>query len=89
MSLRKEKVPDTFVVIEAPDRSHGHSLATACGHARPEPQPLLPPDIKQHRVPAPGISFAQPNLPILIQDITRQMLPSERVGEERHPQGKT
>jgi hypothetical protein len=29
----------------------------------------LPPDIKHHRVPAPGLSFAQPNLPFLIAEI--------------------
>ncbi len=29
----------------------------------------VPPDIKHHRIPAPGISFTQPNLPTLIQEI--------------------
>jgi hypothetical protein len=29
----------------------------------------IPPDIKRHRVPAPIISFSQPNLPALIQEI--------------------
>ncbi|MBN1581183.1 MAG: hypothetical protein JXA89_10805 [Anaerolineae bacterium] len=29
----------------------------------------LPPDIKRYRVPAPTISFTQPNLPALIQEI--------------------
>ena len=29
----------------------------------------IPPDIKHHRVPAPGMSFIQPNLPVLIQEI--------------------
>lgn len=28
-----------------------------------------PPDIKHHRIPAPGISFTQPNLPFLIDEI--------------------
>ena len=27
------------------------------------------PDIKHHRIPAPEISFEQPNLPVLIQEI--------------------
>jgi hypothetical protein len=27
-----------------------------------------PPDIKRNRKPAPGISFAEPNLPTLIAD---------------------
>lgn len=34
-----------------------------------------PPDIKHHRVPAPGISFDQPNLPTLIEEIERDLLP--------------
>lgn len=29
----------------------------------------IPPDIKHHRVPAPGLSFAEPNLPFLIREI--------------------
>ena len=29
----------------------------------------VPPDIKHHRVPAPGLSFTRPNLPVLIQEI--------------------
>ena len=33
------------------------------------------PDIKQHRVPAPGISFEQPNVPSLIGEIVREVLP--------------
>jgi len=29
----------------------------------------IPPDIKHHRVPAPNISFTQPNLPALIEEV--------------------
>ena len=29
----------------------------------------IPPDIKHHRIPAPEISFTQPNLPVLIREI--------------------
>ncbi len=29
----------------------------------------IPPDIKHNRIPAPGMSFAQPNLPVLIVEI--------------------
>jgi len=32
------------------------------------------PDIKHNRVPAPGISFTEPNLPYLIQDIEQNLL---------------
>lgn len=34
----------------------------------------VPPDIKHHRIPAPDLSFAQPNLPYLIQEIERELL---------------
>jgi hypothetical protein len=33
----------------------------------------VPPDIKNHRLPAPELSFTRPNLPFLIQEI-EQML---------------
>lgn len=33
----------------------------------------IPPDIKHHRISAPGLSFTQPNLPFLVQEI-EQML---------------
>ena len=29
----------------------------------------IPPDIKHHRIPAPEMSFSQPNLPALIHEI--------------------
>ncbi len=29
----------------------------------------IPPDIKHHRIPAPAMSFTQPNLPTLIHEI--------------------
>jgi len=29
----------------------------------------IPPDIKHHRIPAMGLSFEQPNLPFLVQEI--------------------
>lgn len=32
------------------------------------------PDIKHHRIPAPGLSFTQPNLPFLIEEIERSYL---------------
>lgn len=30
----------------------------------------IPPDIKHHRIPAPGMRFDQPNLPYLIEEIS-------------------
>jgi len=34
----------------------------------------VPPDIKHHRIPAVELSFNQPNLPFLIDEIERQVL---------------
>jgi hypothetical protein len=34
----------------------------------------IPPDIRHHRVPAPDLRFAAPNLPFLIQEIETAML---------------
>ena len=34
----------------------------------------LPPDIKHNRILAPGLSFAQPNLPFLMAEIERSVL---------------
>ncbi len=34
----------------------------------------VPPDIKHHHIPAPGLSFTRPNLPFLIEEIERQVL---------------
>ena len=40
----------------------------------------IPPDIKHHRVPAPGISFDQPNLPTVIEAIEHDFLSPPRHG---------
>ena len=45
---------------------HDPTLAATFPHHK-----HLPPDIKHHRVPAPGISFDRPNLPLLIAEIER------------------
>ncbi len=34
----------------------------------------IPPDIKHHRVPAPGLRFDRPNLPLLIEEIQHDLL---------------
>ena len=34
----------------------------------------VPPDIKHHRLPAPDLSFTQPNLPFLIAEIEQDLL---------------
>ena len=33
----------------------------------------VPPDIKHNRIPAPGLSFSQPNLPLIIEEIEAQI----------------
>ena len=36
----------------------------------------IPPDIKHHRIPAPNLSFSEPNLPFLIREIEEQFFKS-------------
>jgi hypothetical protein len=43
----------------------------------------IPPDIKHHRVPAPGLSFTEPNLPFLVQEI--ETLIAQQAQEEDGP----
>jgi len=51
---------------------HPHIPELASTH--PHHKHILP-DIKHNRLPAPGISFTQPNLPHLIREIEQQYLP--------------
>jgi hypothetical protein len=48
----------------------------------------LPPDIKRNRVPAPGMSFTQPNLPLLIQEIEALLHQLESEPGKSAPQPK-
>ena len=50
---------------------HPHIPALASTHPHHK---HIQPDIKHHRIPAPGISFEQPNLPYLIEEIEREVL---------------
>ena len=34
----------------------------------------VPPDIKHHRISAPGLSFTRPNLPFFVGEVEREML---------------
>ena len=34
----------------------------------------VPPDIKHNRLPAPSLSFTEPNLPVLVAEIEREVL---------------
>lgn len=42
----------------------------------------IPPDIKHHRIPAPKMSFIQPNLPVLIREIEALIEEVESQSEE-------
>jgi len=35
----------------------------------------VPPDLRNHRVPAPGISFESPNLDVVLEDVRRESQP--------------
>jgi hypothetical protein len=47
----------------------GTTLARVEGELDFEQDIRLPPDIKHHRIPAPAMSFTQPNLPVLIAEV--------------------
>ncbi len=53
---------------------HPDDLALASTHPHHK---HMPPDIKHHRVPAPGLSFNHPNLPFLIEEIERTLLQND------------
>ena len=48
--------------------SQAHPNDTALAITHPHHK-HVPPDIKHHRIPAPGLSFVRPNLPAIIQEI--------------------
>ena len=36
----------------------------------------MPPNLRDNRVPAPGISFASPNLDVVLEDVRREWIPN-------------
>ena len=36
----------------------------------------MPPNLRDNRVPAPGISFASPNLGVVLEDVRREWIPN-------------
>ena len=58
----------------------GRGLLPELAHTYP-PHKQIPPEITHHRVPAPGLSVAQPHLPTLMQDLMREVLPATGLGE--------
>jgi len=50
---------------------HPHIPALASTHPHHK---HIPPDLKHNRLPAPGLSFTEPNLPLLIQEIADNLL---------------
>jgi hypothetical protein len=53
--------------------SQPHPLEASLASTHPHHKHLLP-DIKHHRIPAPGLSFTAPNLPFLIGEIETTLL---------------
>lgn len=53
--------------------SQPHPDNAALGSTHPHHK-HVPPDIRHHRLPAPGLSFRSPNLPFLIAEIERELL---------------
>ena len=53
------------------EHPHNTELASTYPHHK-----HILPDLKHNRIPAVGISFEQPNLPTLIEEIERECLPS-------------
>lgn len=50
---------------------HPHDPTLASTHPHHK---HIPPDVKHHRLPAPGLRFDTPNLPFLIEEIETQLL---------------
>jgi hypothetical protein len=81
MVIKERLSYDDAVVIEAYGYELWHNIEKIAWYdSQPHPDdPSLagthphhkhiPPNIKRNRIPAPQISFTQPNLPILIQEI--------------------
>ena len=55
--------------------SQPHPGDTTLGSTQPHHK-HVPPDIRHHRLPAPGLSFTSPNLPFLFAEIKRELLPA-------------
>ena len=51
-----------------------YTLPSRCPSVRLSTLVLAPPGIKHHRIPAPGLSFNRPNMPVLIAEIERELL---------------
>ena len=54
-------------------QAHPNNPALASTHPHHK---HVPPDIKHNRIPAPGLSFTQPNLPFLIAEIEQALFHS-------------
>jgi hypothetical protein len=62
---------------DAQPHPHNGSLASTHPHHK-----HIMPDIKHHRIPAPEMSFVQPNIPALIKEV-ETLLNAETRGQER------
>lgn len=52
------------------DFPHPHDPILASTHPHHK---HIPPDIKRNRIPAPGLSFSEPNLPLIFEEIEEQL----------------
>ncbi len=55
---------DKIAWYDAQPHPNEPSLASTQPHHK-----HIPPDIKHNRIPAPGMSFTQPNIPVLIKEV--------------------
>ncbi len=60
---------DKLYWYDSQERPNDPTLASTHPHHK-----HIPPDIKHHRVPAPGLSFDKPNLAFLIEEIINELL---------------
>lgn len=59
------------------DFPHPHIPALASTHPHHK---HVPPNIKRNRIPAPGLSFARPNLPQIVEEIEALIEQTTRMG---------
>jgi hypothetical protein len=75
---RKQLIDYGYVVFRAGEKlyyydsqPHPKDLSLASTHPHHK---HIPPDIKHHRIPAPGLSFERSNLEVLIREIEATLL---------------
>lgn len=67
---------EKFAWYDAQPHPNDPTLASTHPHHK-----HIPPDIKHHRIPAPGLGFTQPNLPFLIREIEERIAAQVESGD--------